>query len=106
NRDERAISDEDIAKIAHTFHACRGTPSTEGKTYEDEAGYCYSATLYETKHADYALTHRRYVGADEIKDDGEPSDEKIARLKQELFEQFEESERLAAVVREQLGRVS
>ena len=30
----------------------------------------------------------------------------IARLKKDLFEQFEESERLAAVVREQLGRVS
>ena len=105
DRAERALSDEDIAKIADTFHAWRGTPSAEGKTYEDEAGFCYSATLKEIKEADYALTPGRYVGAAEIEDDGEPIDEKIARLKKELFEQFDESERLAAVVREQLERI-
>ena len=41
-----------------------------------------------------------------VEDDGEPIDEKIERLSKELFAQFEESDRLAAVVREQLGRVS
>lgn len=106
DRAERALSDEDIAKIADTFHAWRGTPSAQGKTYEDEAGFCYSATLDEIKDADYALTPGRYVGAAEVEDDGEPIDEKIARLKRELFEQFEKSERLAAVVCQQLGRVS
>ena len=106
DRAERALSDEDIAKIADTFRAWRGTPSAGSKTYENEAGFCYSATLDEIKDADYALTPGRYVGAAEVEDDGEPIEEKITRLKKELFEQFEESERLAAVVREQLGRVS
>ena len=105
DRAERALSDEDIAKIADTFHTWRGTPSAEGKTYENKAGFCYSATLEEIKDADYALTPGRYVGMAEVADDGEPIDEKIARLKQELLEHFNESERLAAVVREQLGRV-
>lgn len=105
DRAERALSDEDIAKIADTFHAWRGTPSAQDKTYEDEAGFCYSATLEEIKDADYALTPGRYVGAAEVEDDGEPIEEKIARLKKELFEQFDESERLATVVREQLGRI-
>jgi type I restriction enzyme M protein len=45
------------------------------------------------------------VGAADVEDDGEPIEEKIARLSKELFEQLDESERLAAVVREQLGRV-
>ena len=106
DRAERALSNEDIAKIADTFHAWRGTPSAEGKIYEDEAGFCYSASLDEIKDADYALTPGRYVGAAEVEDDGEPIDEKLTRLKKELFEQFEESEHLAAVVREQLGRVN
>ena len=57
-------------------------------------------------HHHHAQAPGRYVGAAEVEDDGEPIEEKIARLKKELFEQFEESERLAAVVREQLGRVS
>jgi type I restriction enzyme M protein len=108
DRAERALSDEDIAKIANTFHAWRGSASavSAGLEYDDEAGFCYSATLAEIKAADYALTPGRYVGAADVADDGEPIEEKIARLSKELFAQFEESERLAAVVREQLGRVS
>jgi type I restriction enzyme M protein len=108
DRAERALSDEDIAKIANTYHAWRGTSSAveAGLTYDDEAGFCYSASLAEVKAADYALTPGRYVGAADVEDDGEPIEDKIARLSKELLEQFEESERLAAVVREQLGRVS
>lgn len=106
DRAERALSEEDIAKIADTFHAWRGSPSAGGKEYADEAGFCYSATLAEIKDADYALTPGRFVGAAEVEDDGEPIEEKIERLTKELFEQFEESERLADVVREQLGRLS
>ena len=46
DRAERALSDEDIAKIANTYHAWRGTASAveAGLTYDDEAGFCYSAT--------------------------------------------------------------
>jgi type I restriction enzyme M protein len=108
DRAERALSAEDIAKIANTYHAWRGTASAveAGLTYDDEAGFCHSASLAEVKAADYALTPGRYVGAADVEDDGEPIEEKIARLSKELFEQFEESERLAQVVREQLGRVS
>ncbi|WP_018773322.1 class I SAM-dependent DNA methyltransferase [Arthrobacter sp. 131MFCol6.1] len=108
DRAERALSDEDIAKIANTYHAWRGTSSAieAGLTYDDEAGFCYSASLAEVKAADYALTPGRYVGAADVEDDGEPIEEKIARLSEELFAQLEESERLAAVVRDQLGRVS
>jgi type I restriction enzyme M protein len=138
DRAERALSDEDIAKIADTYHAWRGTLSAgrvasaserietpdaastpAGRVarnerietphaaleYSDEPGFCYSATLAEIKAADYALTPGRYVGAAEVEDDGEPIEQKIERLTTELYAQFEESERLAAVVREQLGRV-
>ncbi|MFC4603149.1 type I restriction-modification system subunit M [Rhodococcus kronopolitis] len=106
DRAERALSDEDIAKIAGTVHAWRGTESAAGALYEDEPGFCYSAELAEIKEADYALTPGRYVGAAPIEDDGEPIEEKIARLTGELYAQFDESDRLQAVVREQLGRVN
>jgi type I restriction enzyme M protein len=107
DRAERALSDEDIARIAGTFHAWRGTTSAAeaGLTYEDVAGFCRSATLAEIKDAGYALTPGRYVGAAEVEDDGEPLDAKIERLTGELFAQFDESARLERVVREQLGRV-
>lgn len=123
DRAERALSDEDIAKIADTYHAWLGkpTPSFGGRVpsrsdgvprpapeptpYEDIPGFCYSAPLAEIKAADYALTPGRYVGAAAVEDDGEPIEEKLARLRAELEAQFAESARLAEVVREQLGRV-
>jgi type I restriction enzyme M protein len=108
DRAERAFSDDDIARIADTFRAWRGTPAAleKGATYEDVAGFCKSATLADIKAADYALTPGRYVGAAELEDDGEPIEQKIERLTKELFDAFDESARLEQVVREQLGRIS
>ncbi|MGB3374134.1 MAG: class I SAM-dependent DNA methyltransferase [Microbacterium sp.] len=106
DRAERALSDDDIAKISGTFHAWMGFESDPVPAeYADVPGFCYSATLAEIKAADYALTPGRYVGAAEIEDDGEPIEEKLARLRVELEAQFTESARLANIVREQLGRV-
>lgn len=108
DRAERALSDDDIALIADTFHAWRGTPTIDEdapREYADVPGFAYSATLAEIKAADYALTPGRYVGAAEVEDDGEPLDQKLERLTAELYARFDESDRLARVVREQLGRV-
>ncbi len=108
DRAERALADEDITKIASTFHAWRGTKSAidHGQTYEDVAGFCKSVPLADIKASDYALTPGRYVGAADVEDDGEPIAQKIARLSKDLFARFDESARLESVVREQLGRVS
>ncbi len=107
DRAERALSDDDIAKIANAYHAWRGTRSAvhAGLTYGDEPGFCKSATLAEIKAADYALTPGRYVGAAEVAEDGEPVDQRIERLIEELFAQFAESIRLDGIVRTQLGRL-
>lgn len=105
DRAERAFSDEDIAQISGAFHAWRGTESAAGAVYQDVPGFSKSATLTEIKDAGYALTPGRYVGSAPEEDDGEPLEEKIARLQAELFAAFDESARLEAVVREQLGRV-
>ena len=108
DRAERALSDEDIAQIAGTFHAWRGTSSAvqEGLSYADVPGFCKSATLAEIKAADYALTPGRYVGAADVEGDGEPIEDKIERLTKDLFAQFDESALLEAAIREQLGRVN
>lgn len=107
DRAERALSDEDIAKIADTFHAWRGTSSANkrGLTYADVPGFCKSATVAEIKDAGYILAPGRYVGAPPPPEDDEPLDEKIARLTAELLTQFDETRRLETTVREQLERV-
>jgi type I restriction enzyme M protein len=107
DRAERALSDEDIAQIAGTFHAWRGIESDAAPAeYSDVPGFCRSATLAEIKASDYALTPGRYVGAAEVADDGELIGEKLVRLRVELEAQFAESARLAEVVREHLVRLS
>lgn len=109
DRTERVLTTEDIAKIADTYHAWRGTPSAReaGLKYEDAAGFCYSATLEEIRQHDHALTPGRYVGAAAIDDaDDEPIADKIERLTKKLFTHFDESASLEKVVRERLERIN
>lgn len=107
DRAERALTNEEIVRIGDTYHAWRGSASAaaKGLTYEDVPGFCKSATLAEIKTADYALAPARYVGPPEVAEDAEPIDEKIARLRNELLEAFDESARLEKVVRAQLERL-
>ncbi|MBR5772646.1 MAG: type I restriction-modification system subunit M, partial [Clostridia bacterium] len=74
----RDFSDEDIAKIADTFEAFQN-----GKL-EDVKGFCAVANLQDIEKQDYILTPGRYVGIEEQEDDGEPFEEKMARLTSEL----------------------
>ena len=104
DRTERTFSDEDIQQIANTFRTWRGRESAEGE-YEDVPGFCKSVSIEEIREASYALTPGRYVGFAETEENDEPIDEKIARLTAELTAALDESARLDAVVREQLGRL-
>ncbi|MGC5380952.1 type I restriction-modification system subunit M [Micromonospora sp. DT68] len=107
DRTERVLTDDDIARIADTYHAWRGTRSakTKGQTYENVPGFCYSAKLDEVAAHDHVLTPGRYVGAAEAEEDpdAEPLADRIERLSKELYAHFDESSRLEAVIRMQLG---
>ena len=91
DRVHNELSTEEIAKIAKTYHAWRG--EKEAGKYADVAGFCKSATLKEVESHGFVLTPGRYVGTadDTESDDGEPFDQKIARLTRTLEEQFAES---------------
>jgi type I restriction enzyme M protein len=96
DRTHRELTDEDIARIARTYHAWRGEKDA-GK-YEDIAGFCKSAKLEEIRKHGHVLTPGRYVGAKEKEDDGEPIEEKMARLVAQLREQQAETAKLDAVI--------
>jgi type I restriction enzyme M protein len=105
DRVHRELADADIAKIAGTYHAWRGTPQTpsasmgEGRDggeheYADEPGFCKSASLEDIRKHGHVLTPGRYVGAGATEDDEEPFDEKMRRLMKTLRQQQAEAAKL------------
>ena len=99
DRKHRDFTDEDIQKIADTFEAF------QNGTLEDVKGFCSVATLQDIAKQDYILTPGRYVGIEEQEDDGEPFEEKMARLTSELSEMFERSHELEDEIRKKLGAI-
>jgi type I restriction enzyme M protein len=89
SRTQRAFSDEDIQKIAATYHAWR---TADG--YKDTSGFSKAATLDEIRKHNHVLTPGRYVGAAEEEDDGEPFSAKMKRLTAELRLQLSEGAKL------------
>ena len=100
NRRLRELSDEDIKKIANTYIAWQNEDG-----YEDVQGYCKAASIDEIKEHDYILTPGRYVGIEEVEDDGEPFEEKMERLTNTLANQFKKSRELEEEIRKQLGGI-
>jgi len=98
DRVHREFSDEDISRIAGTYHAWRG----EADAYQDIPGFSNSATTKEIASHNYVLTPGRYVGVEEIEDEGESFEEKMARLTNKLEEQFQESAKLEIAIRQNL----
>jgi type I restriction enzyme M protein len=90
---------EDIMKIAETYDKF-----VEGKL-ENEKGFCAVADIEEIAKQDYILTPGRYVGIAETKDDGEPFEEKMTRLTNELSDLFAKSHELEEEIRKQLASI-
>lgn len=110
DRTRRELTDEEVQKIADTYHAWRSEPqprqSREGGNpeplYEDIPGFCYSASLEDIRKHGHVLTPGRYVGAAAQEDDGEPFAEKMQRLTAQWREQQQEAQRLDAAIAKNL----
>ena len=100
DRTHRELSDEEITRIANTYHAWRG--EKDAAEYKDIPGFCKSATIEEIKAHGYVLTPGRYVGAEDIEEDDEPFNEKMKRLTAKLEEEFAESVKLEALIKRNL----
>jgi len=103
NRKNREFTEEDIHKIAQTYHAWRGTDGAA--TYEDIAGFCKASTTEEIASHDHVLTPGRYVGSAAVEEDPEAFDEKMRRLTSDLYDQFAKSHELEAKIKENLKSI-
>ena len=122
-RNEEFLSDPESAlnKIAARLPSPTSSPSGRGTgegaqhgrgaggegvaVYRDIPGFCKAAKLDDIRKHGHVLTPGRYVGAEEVEDDGEPFEEKMARLTSQLNEQFGESAKLETAIRENLARL-
>ena len=82
DRTHRELTDEDIARVADTYHAWRTGEAEDG--YADVPGFCKSASLDVVRRHGHVLTPGRYVGVEPQEDDGEPFEDKMKRLVAEL----------------------
>ncbi len=96
DRTHRELIDEDIARIANTYHAWRGEKGAG--EYADMPGFCNSAALEDVRKHGHVLTPGHYVGAEVLEDDGEPFEEKMKRLAKTLREQQAEAGKLDAAI--------
>ena len=99
-RKHRELSDEEIKQIYDTYHNWR-----DEKGYEDIQGFCKSASIEEVRGHEYILTPGRYVGIEDVLDDGELFDEKMTRLTIDLAEMFAKSHKLEDEIKQRLGAI-
>jgi len=100
DRTRRELTDEEIQRIADTYHAWRGEAGVG--EYADVPGFCKSATLEDIRKHGHVLTPGRYVGAAAQDDDDEPFEEKMRRLTAQWREQQAEAARLDAAIADNL----
>lgn len=104
DRVHRDLTDDDVTKISSTYHAWRG--EKDAGEYVDVPGFCKSASADEIAKNGFVLTPGRYVGAEDVLDDGEPFDEKMELLTRKLRVQLTEGERLEKIILENLQKFS
>ena len=100
NRRTRELSNEDIQKIAGTYHNWRNPDGS----YEDIKGFCNSASIERVKELDYVLTPGRYVGLPEEEDDFN-FNERFTKLKAEFEAQLKEEQALNQKIMENLEKI-
>ena len=103
DRVHRVLTDDEIEEITGVYHAWRNEGS-EG-SYEDKPGYWKSVSLDEIRSHDHILTPGRYVGAEEVEDDGIPFEEKMSGLTEKLMEQMSQANDLDAAIKKNLEKL-
>jgi type I restriction enzyme M protein len=107
SRKNRALVDDEMIKIADTYHAWRGE-ETENKdfgSYKDIPGFCKSSTLADIGKKSFVLTPGRYVGIPDEIDDGIPFEDKMKDLTSQLEEQIKEGIKLDEEIKENLESI-
>ncbi len=100
SRKNLEFTDEDIAKIASTYHNWR----TSEAEYQDIQGFCKSVNIKEVEALNFVVTPGRFVGlADE--EDNFNFEERFTALKAELEKQIAEEDELNKRIAKNLSSI-
>ena len=109
DRTRREFTADDIARITSAYHRWRAKSETVAANgwadYADEPGFCRAAALEEVAKHGFVLTPGRYVGAEDVEDDGLEFAERFGALRSHLAEQFAQGRALEDRIAATLGGI-
>lgn len=103
SRKQRELTQADISKIANTYHNWRNAqPENE---YQDEPGFCKSATIQEIRKNGHVLTPGRYIEFKKEEEDDAAFEEKMGVLTTTLQEQMQKSTEQDQKIKDNLASI-
>lgn len=96
----RELSIDDISKIATAYHDYQ-----LNNDYENIKGFSCSSTMEDIIKNDYILTPSRYVGIEDLEDDGISFEEKMKAITSDLKQQLEESHKFENEIKKNLEAI-
>lgn len=103
SRKQKELTDNDIAKIADTYHNWRGKEWQE--KYNNIPGFCKAANIQEIRKNNYILTPGRYIDFVEAIEDGVAFEEKMQQLTSTLKEQIKKATELDKAIIDNLKKI-
>ena len=126
DRTHRELTDNEVSRIAQTYHAWRGSSSTSSPSTGEKTSsplprwarvrvkvsntptspaFANPPSLDDIRKHGHVLTPGRYVGAEAQESDAEPFVEKMKRLTATLREQQAEAGKLDAAITDNLRKL-
>jgi type I restriction enzyme M protein len=102
-RVQRTLSEDDVARVVGTYQRWRS--SDPNANYQDDRGFCGSATTADIEAAGYFLAPSPYVGSAEALDDTDDASAQVRLLRSQLLAQLDRSEDAGRILRAQLDRL-
>ena len=100
-RKNRILEEKDMDKIANIYHEWK---KIDGK-YEDVKGVCKGSNIEEIKSHNYILTPGRYVGVEDVEEEGESFEANMTDLTEKLSKQFKRSKEIEEEIKGHLERL-
>lgn len=100
DRVHRDLAEKDLGKIVTTYHNWR-----KSENYHNIKGFCKSASIEEIEKHNHVLTPGRYVGIEDVEDDGISFKTKMKALTTTLKQQMDKEAELNNEIATQLAKI-